>query len=347
MGTLYKFYFFIALIISLLGCNNPIDETEPTDLLNGTWMYKNSYYDSIKISFDSNLMRFIDQIGYEYGSRREFYGSFIMTDSTIRLEYDYGRTANYKFEFEQNYLTLSTELFQLQLERISQKSNLNGWSTKLIVSEEYTIDFTYDDIYHLANSEDRVIALVQRDYSINDIDLVTISSDGYVFKEDAPNIYAIDSHGGYLWIVNDLKVIKRTLNDSSVISSFNYRYSSESDSLALGIVVSADYLYLLLKGEGYGNVSLIKYSLDGIKISTIKTSSVFKDMCLIGNRLFCTTGSETFVELNPTTGMVINNYNVQNRPFGNNIEGITYSGTELLIAIHGSEGRKISSLIIQ
>ncbi len=143
---------------------------------------------------------------------------------------------------------------------------------------------------------------------------------------------AIDAIGSYLWVVTDSTVAKRTVTDTTIIASFNYRPFIGPDYYPTGFAVDTGYCLLMTVSPINYRGKLLRFSLDGSLLGSVETSGVLKDLSLVNGRLFCVGGDETFYELNTATGRVTTNYNLLGRPFGNNIGGIAFTGKTIQLA---------------
>jgi hypothetical protein len=320
-----------VLLFCVHGCNEnptgPVADPKPVFLsggaLHGTWLSLTSGTDSLKISFDSTQMRFIDQIPYDYGLRREFSGIYSLTSMDLYLSYDYGSSQRFLYHIDNNTFVRTDSLSANRVEygRMSAWPRNDGWSKKLSIASEYVLYEIPMQIQSHAYSDSGPIALIATINGNITPCLMKFDIAGATYLDSAPDIRAIDARGRFLWLVTDSTVIKRTISDATVLSSFNYRSSVSTSKRATGFVVDSNYCLLNLQGI------LLKFTLDGVLLSTTQTSSVFMDLCLVDGRLFCLAGGETFAELNPSTGSVITNYNIDGRTFGDNIAGIASTGT--------------------
>ena len=333
----------IVVFISANGCKDdstsPEAKPQPGYLsggrFHGTWVSFYAQSDSLKMSFDSTGMRFIDQFGYDYGIRREFPGTFSVTDSNLFLTYDYGHREAVSYQFSNNILSLSNHR---QFSRISTTPSYYGWSEKLQIVSEYTLSHSSVSIQSYCHSDSGAIALATMGYDVTP-HLLQIQMSGLIPLGLAPGIKAIDARGSFLWIVTDSSIAKRTITDTTVISSFSYRNFVGPDYHPTGIAVDSGYCFLMTVGSISSRGILLKYTLDGVLLDAVFSSAVIKDVCLVNGRLFCLEGDETFYELNTATGRAVSNYNLRGRPFGNNIDGIAFTDSTIQFASRDSVGR--------
>ena len=347
-STLLKF--LLLLVIFLFGSckKNPISPSTQINnyspfpgMFHGTWLNINDEPDSLHFSFDSTSMKFVEQAGYDFGIRREFSGNFIADTSTLVLNYDYGSKSQFRYHFDDDTLFLGDIWKYL---RIGTTPNNSGWSIKPPIISEQTY-FPIGVIRAFGYSDSLAIILALDN---NELYLIKLNTgDGSSTSELLNGIRAVDAAGSFLWLATDSTIVKRTVDDTTTLSLFSYREVSGSNYIADGIAVGTNYCYLMTVNISDNKGILFKFNLSGDLIDSTQTSSVIRDLCLVNDRLFCADGDETFLELNPSTGYVITNYNLPGRSLGNNINGIAFSGSTIQLAEIDSVGSlRISEIAI-
>jgi len=349
-SILFKFLLLIGIFLSGSCKENPSSPFPPSNnnssMFHGTWLNINVESDSLHISFDSTSLRFLEQAGYEFGIRREFPGNFIADTSTLVLNYDHGSRSQFRYRFDDDTLHLGDSSFDWarKYKRIEMSPNNYGWSVKPPIISEQTY-FPVGIIRAYCYSDSLSIILANDN---NQLYLIRLNTrDGTYTNELSNGTRAVDAAGSFLWLATDSTIEKRRLSDTTTLASFSYRKVVGSNYLATGISVGINYCYLMTVHTLLNQGILLKFNLSGDLLSSTQTSSVIKDLCLVNNRLFCVVGDEIFLELNPSTGYVITNYNLVGRPFGNNIEGIAFSGSAIQLAGIDSVGNlRISEIAI-
>ena len=314
----------------------------------GSWLKSEVPSDSLKISFDSTSMRFVDQAGYYFGIRREFVGTFVVDNATLILAYDYGSTSRFWYRFDNHAFVVGDSLFHYswRYQRIGTTPSNNGWSIKpSIISEQ-----TYFPIGYIMAScySDSGAIVLETSYGDNQRYLIRFNAErGTSNFQLSSGTDAIDAVGSFLWLATDSTVEKRALRDSTILLSFSLRNVIGQNFHITGIAVGSNCWYVVAVSSLDNPGILLKYNFSGDLLSSTQTSTVIKDLCLVNDRLFCVDGDETFLELNPSTGYVIANYNLIGRPFGNNIDGIAFDGSTIQLAGEDSVGRlRISKIAI-
>lgn len=350
-SILVQFLLLICIFLSG-GCKEnpnspfPSNNNSYSGKFHGTWLNINMESDSLHISFDSTSLRFLEQAGYDFGIRREFPGNFIADNSTIFLNYGYGITSRFWYRFDNDTLLLgdSSYHFSRKFKLIETSPDNYGWSVKSSIISEQTY-FPIGFVGACCYSDSLLIVLG----SDNNLPyLIRLNTrDGKYTKELANGIRAVDATGTFLWIATDSTIEKRALFGNITLASFSYRNAVGPNCIATGISVGTDYCFLMTVYLLHNQGILLKFNLSGDLLSSTQTSSVIKDLCLVYNRLFCVVGDEIFLELNPSTGYVIKNYNLVGRPFGNSIDGIAFSRSAIQLAGVDSVGNlRISEIAI-
>lgn len=332
----------LVAIAVLSGCSDlsstpDSNQTDSATRFHGTWLWADSQSDSAKISFDVTTMKFIDQFYYQYGMRREFPGSISVNNTSITLQYDDYDTRTWNYQFVQESLILTTPPNGIRtLVRLSSQPAPFGWSRKLAVLSEFTLGPLNGYLMSFCRSDSGMFALV---YGYNQLDrrLIKIGLTGVESVSPASGINAIEARGPYLWVATDSTIDKRTITDPKIISTFRYTDVVGPTYRALGVAVDSTSCFVMTVSSVDFKGKLLRFTLNGALIGATETSIVLKDLALVGSRLFCLTGDETFCELNPATGRVVINCNVQNRFFRNNIDGIAFTGTTILLASLNSQ----------
>jgi hypothetical protein len=351
MIDLVSIKIFILCIIVLLFLNSckenstaPQDSESSPLLLSGgqfhgTWLSQYIPRDSLKMTFDSTTMRFIDQYGYNYGIRREFQGTYSVTASKLSLNYDYGIQLILAYQLNSDILSLTDSYSaRRNFTRIDTIPSYYGWSKKLKIISEHTFSYIPTTVQSYCYSDSSGIAFAILDYDHSRY-LLGIDNMGMTILGSANGIIAMDARRAFLWVVTDSTIVKRTISDSAIISSFNYRNVFGLEYHASGIAIDSEYCFLMTVSSVNYQGILLKYTLGGVLLNIIRTDGVIKDLCLANGRLFCISGDETFYELNTSTGQVAINYSLLNRPFGNNIDGVAFTGNALQFASRDSCGR--------
>jgi hypothetical protein len=340
--------FLLLINIFLFGSckenpTSPIKNYSPLPgLFHGTWLDINAEPDSLHFSFDSTSMRFLEQAGYDFGIHREFAGNFSVNNSTLVLNYDDGNKSQFQYSFDEDTLILGDIWKYI---RIATSPNNYGWSIKPPIISEQTY-FIIGNIRAYCYSDS--LAIILAPYNNNDLHLTILNTRDSTSTDELSNgTRAVDAVGSFLWFATDSMIKKRTLFDSTTMASFSYRKAVGSDYIADGIAVGTNYCYLMTVSLLDNKGMLLKFNLSGDLLDSTQTSPVIKDLCLVNDRLFCVDGDETFLELNPSTGYVITNYNLPGRPFGNNIDGIAFTGGTIQLAGRYSYGKlRISEIAI-
>ncbi len=346
---------FLLLLIGIFlsnSCNEnpgspfpPSNNNSSSGMFHGTWLNLYAESDSVHISFDSTSLRFLEQAGYDFGIRREFAGNFIVDTSTIVLNYDYGSRSRFWYNFDGDTLFYGDSLshYSRKYKRVDTSPNNYGWSVKPPIISEQTY-FPVGLIIAYCYSDSLSIVLTNDNSQLYLIRLNV--RDGTYTYELSSGTRAVDVAGSFLWLATDSTIEKRTLFDTTTLASFSYRKVVGSNWVATGISMGTDYCYLMAVHTLLRQGILLKFNLLGDLLSYTQTSSVIKDLCLVNNRLFCVVGDEIFLELNPSTGYVITNYNLVGRPIGNNIDGIAFSGSAIQLAGYSLGRLRISEIAI-
>jgi hypothetical protein len=321
---------------------SPINNYSPfPGIFHGTWLDINAEPDSLHFSFDSTSMRFLQQSGYDFGIHREFAGNFSIDTSTLVLNYDYGSKSQFRYRFNDDTLILGDTWKYI---RIGTSPNNYGWSVKPPIILEHTY-FPVGIIRAYCYSESNLNILA---WDNNVLYLIRLNTrDSTSAYELLTGIRAVDAAGSFLWFATDSTIEERIFSDTTSLASFSYRQAVGADYVATGIAVGINHCYLMTVNLTDNKGLLLKFNLSGDLLDSTQTSSVIKDLCLVNDRLFCVDGDETFLELNPSTGYVITNYNLLGRPFGNNIDGIAFTGGTIQLAGIDSLGNlRISEIAI-
>ena len=337
VSIIFQFLLLISLFLLNNCTENPISQINNYSpfpgKFHGTWIRES---DSIHISFDSTSMRFLAQAGYDFGIRREFSGNFTIDSSTLVLNYDDGSKSQLRYSFDHDTLLLSTPSWKYT--RIETSPNNVGWSTKPSIISEQTF-FIIGGIRAYSYSDS--VAIILAPYNTDELYLTMLNiKDGISISTQLSNgVHAVDAVGSFLWVATDSTIEKRTLFDSTTLFSFSYREAVGSSYFVSGIAIDNYYCYLMTVNYPDGKGILLKFNLSGDLLSSVQTSSVIRDLCLVNNRLFCVIGDETFIELNPSTGYVITNYDLPDRSIYNNIDGIAFTGSTIQLAYRKLYGK--------
>jgi hypothetical protein len=164
----------------------------------------------------------------------------------------------------------------------------------------------------------------------NDGVLYCIKYGGGILKTFSfPSSRAMDVSNGYLWLAGRYNLEKRRLSDTVIVASYDLTESVKGNnpySWIQAIAVTDNSIYIMASWNRF-----LTYSINGVLIDTGSSYTSIYDLAVEKGRLWCTTLTDKFFELDPITKHALHSYLIVN-PYQGRYQGITVSENKIACA---------------
>jgi hypothetical protein len=319
----------LLLFLCLASCNkeSPTQVPQSTqspkvsgtlyELFQGIWRNISDDATLKYMVFDSVSATESDWFDRGLNFRDRFTISFVLDSLHIwRINSLEGASIRYWYRFVDDTLTISYDSLgglQNRFVKHSPTALFDNWTERLVWTDFTTVFRNITSwVMAIAYSDSGWFVLCKRDNSGSRLYRTTVTGDS-ISATDFSNIQAVDVVGSDLWVAGHLYIQKRRVSDNSIIAQFDLSQYFDNyglDDGVRGIAVENDIIYLSV--ENFSNNSfagrIFRFRTNGQLIDVRPTNSGITDLAVVSGRLWCTTESGHFFELDIASGAALHSY---------------------------------------